>query len=119
MIILYAFFGLIAVLMVVVFLCTDTFQDAVHCTFISSKLRPDGKPVRIDRKLVGSKGSTRWKSTVYFDDSFQFVSKRTDIQNRVFYYKISLSDQSNQKILKDAMAAHQRAVSKVQRRRNK
>lgn len=115
MIILYSFFGLVCVLLLVWFLYSDFFQDALNCTFTDTKLRPDGKPIDMDHKLVGSKGSTRWKTTVYFDDSFQFTSKRTDIKNCVLCYKISLSENTKQLILKDAIEAHERVLRRVQK----
>ena len=113
MIILYSFFGLVSVVLLILFLYSGFFQDALNCTFTDTKLRPDGKPIDMDHKLVGSK----WKTTVYFDDTFQFASKRTDIKNCVFGYKISLSENTKLLILEDAISAHQRAVRRIQKRK--
>ena len=107
MIILYSFFGLVSVVLLILFLYSDFFQDALNCTFTDTKLRPDGKPIDMDHKLVGSK----WKTTV------QFASKRTDIKNCVFGYKISLSENTKLLILEDAISAHQRAVRRIQKRK--
>lgn len=117
MIIFYSFFGLVSVLLLILFLYSDFFQDALNCTFTDTKLRPDGKPINMEHKLVGSKGSTRWKTIVYFDDTFEFTSKRTDIKNCVLGYKISLSENTKLLILKDAINAHQRAVRRIQKRK--
>ena len=115
MISLISFFSLVAIALLVMFFYSDTFQDSLNCTFTDTKLRPDGKPIDMDHKLVGSKGSTRWKTTVYFDDSFQFISKRTDMKNCVLCYKISLSENTKQLILKDAIEAHERVLRRVQK----
>lgn len=52
MIILYSFFGLVSVVLLILFLYSDFFQDALNCTFTDTKLRPDGKPIDMDHKLV-------------------------------------------------------------------
>lgn len=115
MIVLISFFSLVAIALLAMFFYSYTFQDSLNCTFTDTKLRPDGKPIDMDHKLVGSKGSTRWKTTVYFDDSFQFTSKRTDMKNCVLCYKISLSENTKQLILKDAIEAHERVLRRVQK----
>ena len=63
MIILISFFSLVAIALLVMFFYSDTFQDSLNCTFTDTKLRPDGKPIDMDHKLVGSKGSMCWRTS--------------------------------------------------------
>ncbi len=60
------------------------------------------------------KDGMKYKTTVYFSDGFQFVSHKTDRDDGLFTYRISISPHLYENIIECAKEAHDRALAKQQ-----
>lgn len=94
----------------------DIYDKTAHCRCDNaSLLRLDALPIDVTRKLVGLKGSHRWRTTVTFEDGFRYISHKTDVEERFISYSISVSAKTHKEIILDAILAHRRAVEKRDR----
>lgn len=83
--------------------------DHVSCSD-QNALRPEARIIDVQREQVGTKGHRRWRTTVSFDDGFQYISHETQVEEFIFSYKISVTDKQNEEILIKAVVAHQKAI---------
>lgn len=91
----------------------DIYDSTSHSSCENpSLLREDAKPNDIQRKIVGTKGHRRVRTTVLFDDGFRFVSHKTDVENHLFSYSISTPAPILNEILLDATIAHEKMLKR-------
>ena len=76
-------------------------------------LRRDAKIVNVKQYTVGSKNDKKIRTTVVFDDGFEYISHKTDRDDSFFSYRIQVTEATRKKILEDAMQAHQKACNNV------
>ena len=74
-------------------------------------LRHDAKIVNVNRDTVGSKNDKKIRTTVVFDDGFEYISHKTDRDDSFFSYQIQITEATKKEILVDAMEAHQKACN--------
>jgi len=74
-------------------------------------LRHDAKIVNVKRDTVGSKNDKKIRTTVVFDDGFEYISHKTDRDDSFFSYQIQITEATKKEILGDAMEAHQKACN--------
>lgn len=88
--------------------------DSTDHSFIenSDTLSPDAQIVDFERKEVGTKGHRRYRTVIFFDDGFKYISHKTDVNNMILSYRISISRETNIEILQNAIAAHDKAIAK-------
>ena len=77
----------------------------------SAKLRANAKIIDVKSERVGRKDTTAIRTTVSFDDGFTYISHDSDKEFHLASYTLSLSKETMNKILHDAVAAHQAALS--------
>lgn len=80
-----------------------------HSYYKKEKLRPDAKIVDVKRETVGGKNDKKIRTTVIFEDGFEYVTHKTDRENSFFSYRIQVKEATSKEILNDAIAAHQKA----------
>lgn len=91
---------------------TDWYASRSHYYYDNiATLREDVKISYVNRESVGTRGRRRWRTTVLFTDGFKYVSHKTDIQNHFASYTISISVNTNDEILQDALMAHHKIIS--------
>ena len=73
-------------------------------------LRINAKIKNVERKIVGSKGSKKYRTTIEFDDGFTYISHKTQDDNFIIMHRISISSELNDEIMNDAIEAHKKAV---------
>lgn len=91
----------------------DIYDSTNHssCDDISL-LREGAKPQDVQRKIVGTKGHRRVRTTVLFDDGFRYISHKTDVENHLFYYSVSTPTPVLNEILVDAIIAHDKMLKR-------
>lgn len=84
-----------------------------HSSGNKKNLRRDAKIVNVKQDTVGSKNDKKIRTTVVFDDGFEYISHKTDRDDSFFSYRIQVTEATRKKILEDAMQAHQKACNNV------
>lgn len=84
-----------------------------HSSGNKKNLRRDAKIVNVKQETVGSKNNKKIRTTVVFDDGFEYISHKTDRDDSFFSYRIQVTEATRKKILEDAMQAHQKACNNV------
>ena len=100
--VIWGLFGAIFVWYVV----SRIYNSRNHMKYDSEKLRKNAKVIDIKYKTVGPRGDYKYRTTVTFDDSLQFISHYTERENHFGYYEISLSQNLKREIYEDAIEAH-------------
>lgn len=77
-----------------------------------AELLPNAEIVKVDRKRSGLKGSYRFRTIVTFSDGFEYISHKTNVENYIISYTISVDRSLTKEILLDAVNAHACAVAK-------
>lgn len=77
----------------------------------SAKLRENAKIIDVKSERVGRKDTVAIRTTVSFDDGFTYIAHDSNKEFHLTSYTMSLSKEVLDKILRDAMAAHQTALS--------
>lgn len=75
-----------------------------------TELRTDAEIIDISNKIVVMKGEHKFRTVVTFDDGFKFVSHDTDREDQFLGYKISVTEKTNEFIIKKAINAHNCAL---------
>lgn len=68
-------------------------------------------------KVRYSKNDAKYKTTVIFSDGFNFITHRTNRDDHFMSYTITIDNQLKIAIINTAVAAHIKAVNKMQQRR--
>lgn len=76
---------------------------------------PSATISNVDRKIVGLKGERLYRTTVLFSDGFQFISHKTDRDDKFLSYSISISPELSFEIIRDAISEHNNAFIKQSR----
>lgn len=98
---------------IVLIIAKDIYDSTSHSSCENpDRLREDAMPNDIQRKIVGTKGHRRVRTTVLFDDGFKFISHKTDVENHIFYYSISTPSPILKEILLDAAIAHEKMLKR-------
>ena len=84
-----------------------------------SMLRLDAQISHVERKEVGLKTGRRYRTTVDFNDGFTYISHKTERENNIFGYRISIPTELNMEIMLDAINAHEKAIKRRDRRNSK
>ena len=94
-----------------------SWYDRVSHSYIEDleKLSLNTKIINVKRETVGLKGSRVFRTIVLFDDGFTYISHKTDVASAFVSYKISVTEELALEILNDAMEAHKKAISKLNR----
>ena len=75
------------------------------------QLQPDAKIVDVkSEKVQYTKGSAKFKTTVFFSDGFSFITHTTDRDEGFFTYRISIGTELYEEIIRKAIEAHNRAL---------
>lgn len=91
----------------------DIYDSTDHSSCDANQsLRIDAVPIDVQHKIVGTKGHRRVRTTVLFDDGFQYISHKTDVEDHTFSYSISLSSSTNAEIIYAAKEAHEKQYLK-------
>lgn len=65
----------------------------------------------VKREIVGSKGSSKYRTIITFSDGFTFISHDTNVENHLIYNKLSVDQELNNQIIEKAISAHNKAVN--------
>lgn len=91
----------------------DIYDSTDHSSCDTNQnLRIDAVPIDVQHKIVGTKGHRRVRTTVLFNDGFQYISHKTDVEEHIFSYSISLSSATNAEIIYAAKEAHEKQYLK-------
>ena len=77
----------------------------------STRLRADAKIIDVKSERVGYKNNAAIRTTVTFDDGFSYISHDSERDVHLLSYTLTVSKEVLNKILHDAVAAHQAALS--------
>ena len=84
------------------------------------KLRENAEIITVTREIIGGRKSIkRYRTILTFDDGFKFISHKTNTENGVFTYTISIGEVINQEILNDAIEAHKKMIEKCRKKKAK
>lgn len=96
----------LAVALLALYIGSRIYNSQNHTKYDEEKLRKNAKVIDVKWKEVGDKSHRKFRTTVTFDDSFQFISHYTDRENHFGYYEISLSKELKRQVLEDAIEVH-------------
>ena len=82
--------------------------------------KPNAKPnleakiIDISRKKIKlAKNGVTFETTVTFDDGFVFTTVKTNRENHIFTYEISIDEDLARKIIDKAITKHEAAVKRI------
>ncbi len=94
-------------------ICKDIYDSTSHSVCDSpAMLKEDATIINVERKVIGSKGHKRYRTTLHFSDGFRFISHKTDVANHLIAYSISVTSELNKEIIRDALIAHAKMINK-------
>lgn len=103
----------IVLIIVAVITCKDIYDSTSHSVCDNpTLLNEDARIINIDRKVVGTRGHKRYRTTLFFSDGFKFISHKNDISNRLVSYSISVPNEINKEIINDAFMAHAKMINR-------
>ena len=79
----------------------------------SEKLSAEAAIIDIETEIVGLKGEHVFRTTVTFDDTFQYVSHKTNRQDKFMVYTIAITQEQKSEIIQEAYFAHFEALKKA------
>ncbi len=111
---------ILAVIFGPLFICARLnrkYNSKEHCNYDKKTLRDDAKIIDIKTKKVGLKGEHVFRTTVYFDDGFEYISHLTETGDfGPFAYTISVPYEMKQKIIDLAIDSHKMAIESYKER---
>ncbi len=102
----------------------DWYNSKDHCSYDDVEtLREDAQVINLTCNVVGNKQKRRWRTEVYFDDGFRYISHKTDVNNYILGYRISITEGDKIDIIELAVEKHskiieQRELSKEMSKQN-
>ena len=108
------YIGVIVVL--VIWVSWDVYNSIPHF-HPSESLSEDAIIYDIHVKKVGYKNGKHYLTTVYFGDGSTYETHKTKTKTHYFTYEISIDPELRDEIIKDAIAAHNKAYKKQLARR--
>ena len=104
----------VMLVIIAIIIYKDIYNSTSHVIYDgSSILKEDATIIDAERKVVGTKGHRRLRTTLYFSDGFVFISHKTDVENLFFVYKISTTSEIDKEIINDAFTAHSKMILKI------
>lgn len=94
-------------------ICYEVYNGKDHskCA-LPEFLREDAKISSVKQEKVGLKGSVTYRTTILFQDGFQYISHKCDRNDHFTYYTIFISEDTAENIRQSAYNAHRKAIEK-------
>lgn len=111
---LYGFFGMLIIW--VGYWQFREFRTQKDCGGWNEGAKPNINAKVIDiqvERVIYTKNNAKFKTTVLFDDGYVFVSHKTDREDHTFRYKISISRETQEVIINNAITQHRIDVLKL------
>ena len=111
---------MVIIAILIIGVCVFFVCRAFYYLFDHSKWNVNAKPdynasiINItSEKVECMKNGVKFKTTVCFSDGFVFVTHKTNRKEGIFTYQIGIDQSLRAEIIKNAIAAHKEAVSRI------
>lgn len=86
------------------------YRSKGHMKYVPGTLKKGAKIIDVDTDSVGSKSSTRYRTTFTFEDGFTYITYKTRVENHIFSTHISLSRGDIMELAVFACELHEKAA---------
>ena len=94
---------------------TSIYNSCSHIKGDPKFLKEDAKIIDIKTKIVGPKQSSKLRTIVIFNDGFKYISHRTNREDHLLHYTLSITENQKKAIISEAKIAHGETLKKFQR----